>query len=369
MTFRQRFHNTMHYEPVDRIPMMDFGYWQQTLARWQDEGMPADGLPGKYFGMDGGWGGVGKDIVGMYPLMEVKTVEETADYRVFRDATGVLTKEGKDFSSIPMYLDWLLKDRASWREHFKWRFDPDHPDRVKAQKEQIEVARNDQDTNLRRLHIGSSYGWVRNWMGVENVSMILYDDPGLFEEIIETVSHCIYKVVQRFLEAGLKFDFALGWEDMCFNAGPLISPTHFKQYLVPHFRRISALCRKHGVDVIAVDCDGKIDGLLPLWLDAGVNCMFPVEIGVWQADPVTFRKTFGRDLLMIGGFDKHLLAQSPSAIEKEIRRLLPVVEDGGFIPHCDHLVPPDVSLSNYLLYVRKAKEIWCKNIDVAPTGQ
>ena len=38
------------------------------------------------------------------------------------------------------------------------------------------------------------------------------------------------------------------------------------------------------------DARGKIDDLLPLWLDAGVNCMFPIEIGTWGADPVNCAK-------------------------------------------------------------------------------
>ncbi len=62
-------------------------------------------------------------------------------------------------------------------------------------------------------------------------------------------------------------------------------------------------------------CDGKIDDLLPLWLEGGVNCMFPIEIGTWGADPVKYRKQYGQDLLLMGGFDKHILAKGKREIE------------------------------------------------------
>ncbi|MEJ5171444.1 MAG: hypothetical protein WHU10_10690, partial [Fimbriimonadales bacterium] len=105
---------------------------------------------------------------------------------------------------------------------------------------------------------------------------------------------------------------------------------------------------------------------LPLWLDCGVNCMFPIEVGTWRADPVQWRKEYGRDLLMMGGFDKQILAQGPEAIDAEIERLTPVVEEGGYIPFCDHRVPPTVSLSNYVHYLRRAREVWGRNTNLPP---
>ena len=156
------------------------------------------------------------------------------------------------------------------------------------------------------------------------------------------------------------------WEDMAYNRGPLMSPIHFKKYLVPHYRRISDLARKHGVDVIYLDCDGKIDALLPLWLDSGINCMYPIEIGTWDSDPVSFRNQYGKGMLMMGGFDKHILSQGKSQIEAEIYRLLPVVEEGGYIPFPDHRVPPDVPYENYLYYVELARNIWGHGINLPP---
>jgi len=120
---------------------------------------------------------------------------------------------------------------------------------------------------------------------------------------------------------------------------------------------------------VQLDCDGKIDDLIPIWLDNGVNCMFPIEIGDW-ADPVAMSRRFGKGMLMRGGFDKHILAKGPEAIRAEVKRLTPLVEEGGFIPHCDHRVPADVSMADYLVYVSEAKRVWGKGLpDIRPMGK
>jgi uroporphyrinogen decarboxylase len=176
--------------------------------------------------------------------------------------------------------------------------------------------------------------------------------------MVETVGDCIVASLGKAFELGGRFDALAMWEDMCYNAGPLLSPRHFKEYLVPQYKRITELARRNGVEVIWVDCDGKIDDLVPLWIEGGVNCMFPLEVGTWGADPLAFRREYGRDLLLRGGFDKRILARGPEAIEAEVHRLAPLVEEGGFIGHCDHRVPPDVSLADYRFYVETARKVW-----------
>ena len=124
-----------------------------------------------------------------------------------------------------------------------------------------------------------------------------------------------------------------------------------------------------GVDVICVDSDGKVDLLIPLWLEAGLNCIFPVEVGTWQADPIQYRQQYGQALRMMGGFNKHLLARSKSEIEREVHRLAPLVEEGGYIGFCDHRVPPDVPLDNYMFYLETVRKVWARNVDLKPMGR
>jgi uroporphyrinogen decarboxylase len=96
--------------------------------------------------------------------------------------------------------------------------------------------------------------------------------------------------------------------------------------------------------------------------------MFPVEVGSWGGDPVAYREQFGRALLMMGGVDKNALRRGRDAIDRQIDHLAPLVEEGGFIPHCDHRVPPDVPLEHYLYYIERAKAVFGRGIALRPTG-
>ena len=128
------------------------------------------------------------------------------------------------------------------------------------------------------------------------------------------------------------------------------------------------MCRANGMDIIWIDCNGWIDTLIPLWLDAGVNCMFPVEVGIWDGDPIRLRKVFGKDLLLMGGFDKRILAQDHKAITAEVERHAPLVEEGGFIGFCDHRVPPDVPLANYVHYAKYVRRVWGQSVNLPEAG-
>lgn len=367
MTDRERFLATMYYRPRDRAPICDFGFWPETIEQWHAQGLPAwvtgghdTTLTDRFFGMDRYHGGGGIGAVGLCPAFVREVLEDRGDHELVRQEDGVIVLRKKFMSSIPEHHGHLLVDRESWQKHYRPRLNPEDPARLPARwpapdREWPAIA-----------WCGSLFGWLRDWMGIENLALVVYDDAAWFEEMVTTLADCVVAQVQAARAAGAQVDAACFWEDMCYNAGPLLSPQHFQQYLVPHYRRITEGLRALGCEIVWVDCDGKIDDLVPLWLEAGVNGMFPVEIGTWGADPIKFRRQYGRELRLMGGFDKHILARTPADIEREIYRLTPLVEEGGYIPFCDHRVPPDVSYQNYLFYLRLARKVWGRDTNLKP---
>ena len=378
MNHRDRFIATMHYQPCDRAPLYDFNYWDETIPEWHSQGLPR--LVNKqnareYFGLDCSLAGGAPPFWGagwngdLWPGFDGKILTDNGDEYTQLDNDGVIVRRQHGKVSIPMHIGHTLVDRASWQKHYLPRLDPHAPGRQPKDWEvHVKAWSNPQREHPVFISGGSLYGRLRDWMGMENLAMVVYDDPAWFEEMVEARLNLALVSLEKLFATGARFEAYGLWEDMAYNAGPLLAPEHFKRYLVPGYRRISELCRKHGCDVIWVDCDGKIDDLLPLWLEAGVNCMFPLEIGTWGADAVKYRKQYGKELLIMGGFDKHILAQSPADIKAEIQRLAPLVEEGGFIPFADHRVPPDVPLANYVFYCKTARQVWGKNINLAPMG-
>ncbi len=373
MNDRERFNNQMHYRPVDRCPIWDFGFWTETVQAWEQYGLPAGVNTDEFFGMDKQWAVMHVDL-GLRPCFEAKVVADEGETEVVMDEAGVTYRHRKHLSTIPHYIDWTLKDRASWAEHFKWRLDPDAPGRIVDHwAGQCERMADDKRDYPLGISGGSLYGWLRNWMGMENLSLQIYDDPTLFPEMVETLGTLFYTVLERALKAakehGCTFDYCSMWEDMCYNRGPLISPQMVRDVMGPQYKRTTDLLRAYGCDVVVLDCDGKVDDLIPIWMANGVNVAFPLEVGTWGADAIAYRRRFGKELLIMGAFDKHILARSKDEIRREIERLAPLAEEGGFIPFCDHRVPADVPLDNYMHYLEQAKAIWGKGIDVRPTGE
>jgi uroporphyrinogen decarboxylase len=371
MNARERWHATMHYLPRDRCPIMDFGFWSETIVIWEQYGLPKGVNTDSFFGMDPQWIFCG-GALHLCPGFAEQIIEDRGDTEIFRNGDGVTVERGKFLGSIPRHLDHLLQDRTSWEKHFKPRLVPDDPRRFPPEEEWdslvAEWTRPDRDYPL-FIGGGSLYGVPRNWFGLERISEIVYDDLPLFEEIVETLADIVIYTVEKTCAAGVRPDAASMWEDMCYNAGPLLSPKLFKQVLVPHYKRITNTLKKHGVDIIFLDSDGDITALAPLWLEAGVNTMFPIEVGTWKADPYEFRRRWGKEMRLLGGFDKRVMAESKEAIRREVERLAPLVEEGGFIPMPDHRVPPDVPLENHLFYVEEAKRVWGKGLpNLAPTG-
>jgi len=375
MNDRERFLATMRYGPRDRCVIWDFGFWDETLRRWHAEGLPdeVDTNPkaARFFGMDEE---VGAGVhMGLLPEFKWAVVQEDENYRWQRRGDGVVEKWHKHSTTIPEPTEFLLKGRDSWPEYRKC-LDPSDPRRVPANFAH-EMAKHRDVTRTYPLEVGagSLYGTLRNWLGVENLSILLYDDRALVQEMVETLAECVIRPLAKGLaiakEQGVTFDYAGMWEDICFNRGPLIAPKMFREMCGPHYRRITDLLHKYGCQYVQIDCDGRIDDLIPVWLDNGVNVMFPVEIGDW-ADPVALRKRFGKGMLIRGAFDKHVLAKGKGAIRAEIKRLTPLVDEGGFIPHCDHRVPADVPMANYVFYVEEAKRVWGRGLpNLRPMGK
>lgn len=352
----------MQYEPRDRCLIWDFGFWPETLDAWRRQGMPETVPPEDFFGMDRWFESFPIDYDPV-PGFEEGVIEDRGNTEIRRDRMGVVCEQLKPGCgrSIPKYIDWFLKDRRSWAV-YKEFFDPDDPARFPDDWNE-QVARLSASEQPVQLFAGSLYGRLRDAMGVENISLLIYEDRPLFREMVESMAEFYIRVNRRALESGVTIDAAAMWEDMCYRDGPLLPPDVFREVLVPAYRRITEELRGRGIDVVFLDCDGRIDLLIPLWLEAGVNCMFPVEIGAWGADPCAFRRRYGRDLLMMGGVDKNALRRGPAAIDRVVDHLAPLVEEGGFIPHCDHRVPPDVPLEHYLHYIKRAKQVFGKGHD------
>jgi uroporphyrinogen decarboxylase len=192
-------------------------------------------------------------------------------------------------------------------------------------------------------------------MGLEGISLALYDDPDWVQEMMnELVEFCCATAHRALKDVDL--DYILLWEDMAYKTGPLISPQMFHRFMLEPYRRLTDFIRDHDVELIFVDSDGYSEPLIPLWMEGGVNGFYPIERAS-NMDAGHLRQRFGRALRLMGGIDKRAMIAGPAEIDVELALVAPLMHEGGYIPWCDHHVPPDVPLKHYVHYVERMKEI------------
>jgi hypothetical protein len=350
MTDRERFNNQMHYKPVDRCFNMEFGYWDENYKEWDmfvKNGITTEEEANVYFNFDRIECITGN--VWMEPAFEERTVEETETTQIIINADGLLAEVPKDrHDTIPHFIKATIVTPEDWEKCKAERFNLNDP-RRKVDIETLKALHpEDRDYPL-GVNCGSMIGKIRDMLTFEGLAYACFDYPEMVEDMVETC--CL--LVEDFLDQVLphfSFDFASGWEDICFKNGPIVSVPFFRDVVMPRYKRINKKLTAHGIDIWYTDCDGDVRPILPYFLEGGINCLFPFEVN-GCAHPSELLQQYEGQLRIMGGVDKMKLKAGKDAIKAYLDSLAPLVERGGYIPFCDHRCPPDVSEENYLYYL------------------
>lgn len=374
MTNKERLLAALNCQPYDRMPVVHFGFWKETVQKWLAEGRiektdNSAAVAGK-LGFDCGWG---EPCLcpnsNLDPLFETKVLETLEDgSRKVLNNLGMVILEKQGATGIPAEVDHLLKGRKEWEDHYLPRMQfteerlakaPVYTDQgtVRFDEGGREWLQKGEWENPYGFFCGSLYGAFRNWVGVAGSAYLYADDEELFDEIINTSGELSYLCTEAAMKAGIPFDYGHFWEDICFKNGPLVVPSVFDEKVGPHYKRITELLNKHGINIVSLDCDGCIDALIPTWLENGVNTMFPIEVGTWNASIEPWRKEYGKELRGVGGMDKRVFAQDVKAVDAEVDRLRRLVDLGGYVPCPDHRIPPDAKWENVHYYCEKMRDV------------
>ncbi|MDX9975335.1 MAG: hypothetical protein RBU21_20275, partial [FCB group bacterium] len=109
LTLKERFRRTMFFQDVEAPPNFEFGYWDNTIPNWHEQGLPEwvrdEASAYDYFGIeDVRWVQANP---GLLPVCEYKILEDAKDYIVYRDELGCVAKQGKHGDhTIPHYIDF-----------------------------------------------------------------------------------------------------------------------------------------------------------------------------------------------------------------------------------------------------------------------
>ncbi len=373
---------TLRDEPGRQVPRVEMGYWASTVRRWFEDGLPVrepvpgdipggsaimanrgisstsakeiDGNVGPCFALDDH---LTKFPVDYSPRLPVETVEQTETDWLYRDAFGILCQSPLHRQTPPREIDHPVTDRASWSAYRELHRSCPIEQRLPKNWDRLVEFLRQRDFPIR---LGGTYGgflgFPRQIMGLTNYVLTLYDDPGLIHDICDTFLEFLCAYYGRIMQE-VTVDCLLIWEDMAGKQGPLVSPAHFREFMAPRYRKLTAFARDMGVDIILVDSDGAVETLIPLFIESGITGMYPFERAAGN-DLERIRETYP-DFQLLGGVDKRVLFSgvSPSAIDQELAVAERLLSTGRFIPHIDHFVSPDCTWHHFSYYRRELNQI------------
>ncbi len=342
----------MTFGKPDRPASGDYFYYESTLRRWESEGLPPDTDLDDHFGMDFNpfrWR-VPVDVFALRPDFGTTVLERTEEYETVRRSGGEVVRFLRNVPppAMPHWVQYPLQSREDWLD-YRQRLLSNVPEHYRQRLVGLAAQERTRDYPL-GMWLGGTYGYMRNWWGVASISALFYDDPSLIEEMVECLTMLSLQALETVLASGIKLDWVMFWEDMAYKTAALVSPAMYRRFCMPFYQRVMDRVRAAEVPVVMIDSDGNISELIPLWLDVGVSVMHPMEAAAGM-DVTAIRSQYGRRVGFFGGIDKRVLSTTPEQIRLTVEPILrQCFADGGFIPACDHAIPPDVSLSNYRYY-------------------
>ncbi len=247
---RQRFLRTFAGEPTDHIPFLDvMGFWPSCLVRWKTEGLApeadADAVR-KIIGFEGGLGSFLPVNSFVWPEFEPQIVRQEGEKQYIRNSWGAIELNFAGSQHLSITVEGPVSDRKSW-EAFKDRLQPNLPARLPSGwKEMCEQAVQSEEPVYTGELPNGFFGSVRELLGFERQAALFYDDPGLMEEILDTLCDLWIAVYTHVLE-DIRLDYFYIWEDMCYKGGPLISPALFRRFLLPRYQRLTGSAARQGV--------------------------------------------------------------------------------------------------------------------------
>lgn len=375
MNPRKRYLETMLFGSPDKIPFSPGNGRESTIARWKKEGMPEgmsqreallkaidieDDKTKKVFNFNG-------VNFKPFPAYEEKILKHENGHYIVQTEFGSIVEMADNFNLIHLrsakdfvtrkYHKFAVENEKDWQD-MKRRLDASSKERFPAdfEKRCEEIKQRNYTAGL---GVPGIFWTLRDFCGLENLCFMMIEQPDLVKEMAEHWCNFILKITREVVSR-TDIDFFHISEDMAYKEKSMISPAMCREFLMPVWNKwgqeIKGKC-----PLYAVDSDGDVEELIPLWIEAGINGCDPMEIAAGN-DMYKYRKMFGKKMAFSGGVDKREIAKGGKNIIAEIKRIEPIVKSGGYLPSCDHGVPPDVSWPDFVEYSKLLGKVtgWLK---------
>ena len=318
---------------------------------WPTQGFPLDSDIKDYFSLDSCQQLVCAEQF-VYPDFEPRILMEDEKYIDYIDIDGATRRYSKSQQVLPGGLDWLVKDWDSWNKLKEERLRLDNiKERLPRNWDEIVTEYKNRDYPLAvGGYPNGLFGSLTHLIGYENLFLFYYDHPDLIKDMLARLTD-IWLALWEEIMARLEIDLCNIWEDVSAGKGSMISPAVFKEFLSPFYKKICDFMKNKGVKIIFVDTDGDCNELIPLFMEAGITGLYPMEVSAGM-DIVKVRKKYPT-LQIMGGIPKSDIALGKKRIDEFLEPVEWMLKQGGFIPFGDHFIPPEVPWKEFKYYREK----------------
>jgi uroporphyrinogen decarboxylase len=183
----------------------------------------------------------------------------------------------------------------------------------------------------------------------------IYRNPNFAKKLLEKCHKNIMKIIKLLVELDVDGIYLYG--DVAFKTGPMMSPRHYKEFILPFLKEEINYCRKKHIPT-RFHSDGNITKIIPLLIEAGFNAVDPLE-PTSEMKISTLKERFGDEICLIGNVD-HRTILTGESIENIVHEVKNSIESaapsGGYILHSGGSIGPDVPLQNLFTMIKTGRK-------------
>ena len=167
------------------------------------------------------------------------------------------------------------------------------------------------------------YHNVMDLFGMENYMIKMYTHPKVVHAVTDHVCEFYYEANERFFAvAGDLVDGFFFGNDFGTQQDLICGPAQFDAFIMPWFRKFTDQAHNHGYQAILHSC-GAIHKVISRLIDAGVDCLHPLQARAANMDAETLAREFKGRIAFMGGIDTQelLVHGPPEKIKQDVRRV------------------------------------------------
>lgn len=202
------------------------------------------------------------------------------------------------------------------------------------------------------------YHNVMDLFGMEDYMVKMYTHPQVVHAVTDHVCQFYHDANERFFKvAGDLVDGYFFGNDFGTQLDLICGPDQFDEFILPWFRKFTEQGHRHGHQVILHSC-GCIFKVIDRLIEAGVDCLHPLQARAVNMDAKTLAKRFKGRVAFLGGIDTQdlLVHATPKQVTAEVRRVRKLLGPCLIVSPSHEALLPNVPPENVAAMAQAALE-------------